>query len=990
MSEGFRPKKVTKSEIPPDIHKAYQGTSFSDEDLLSLATLLAQGKAIREASFTKAKQKLYEDGVKTKVQIAADRIKAMYSSKEGVNVNSTLFENPLLKRYVLSKQNNESPSDENTEITSSMSGYGARNRIRKIEDELGSTEVPENDKGRLEEERDTLKRQLADINETKRSTKEASQERTSIQTDATHAEKQKALAQVLSDADVLELREDQIVPAAADVLELSTNQIAETEAYAAREDRAQKFAEKYNISETRDAMLAAEGEYASAIKDLKSKAIAFPWKEVPQEVQEKYDNAILAWRGAITEAVKDQPKREQQRATIISFRDTILREEEARQRATLEASTIKDQKLFAKALSWSGSALALAAKGIVKTYLGTTKVAGRAFAAGHAEIREQLHGEGVSEQVLIERYTKASRVLSMAALGTVMFGGVASAGVGFSFLYRATRGTLGLWAASLGLGSAAGAASGELYSKTRGEKLRENKRSSKRNQTSDAGELAQERKDNRLGKNERIKKEKQWAEMAAAFLAGGSTSVLAGMTLLELTPESLGLPHHTPGASSHGVGSAEKSSLPSQHLPVQKETFNGLDKTVDFNGEGADRLVHDLRAELDKYPDLKSRYPDFYKTILTGRSHDIAFALGLSDQTGHSFIGQNSHIKVTPQGELTFYDGVHDKPHTLFSEKDGLHPFKPAHVHDVAHDKLEQRPHKAQVVHERAVTHHKPRLETNDDHEAVARANKAEFAREQKGQFANRTEVPPVRTAAPVAPPQPAPAPEAIPPKPITPEVAPTGSAISEVPSQPVAAPEPPPSVSATPEVAPQPAPAPESMPTQSAGAIETATQTGTSGSVDTQATPERPSITNTEAATTPEATPAPQPTLTPETTPAPADTVGREEIVVRGNVAETSTLPASAIDQTFPRPYLTEKGVVSVFGGDPDEQREIASIYARLHAGVRVRFTVPRHGFLGTIGPRVEEMVADKDGNVSTVKVNAFGKRFEAIDPSTFTSILK
>ena len=83
------PRKATpKKEFPPDPAKeAFEGSSFTSENILVLAKMQADGKQINAASFKGTKFKLYEGGVKSEIDELAKRITKIYkrSNIEGTH-----------------------------------------------------------------------------------------------------------------------------------------------------------------------------------------------------------------------------------------------------------------------------------------------------------------------------------------------------------------------------------------------------------------------------------------------------------------------------------------------------------------------------------------------------------------------------------------------------------------------------------------------------------------------------------------------------------------------------------------------------------------------------------------------------------------------------------------------------------------------------------------------------------------------------------------
>jgi hypothetical protein len=291
----------------------------------------------------------------------------------------------------------------------------------------------------------------------------------------------------------------------------------ENSVYDRREERAQKFAEKYGISGQRDAMLQSEAAYEQEIRRLKGASIRLPWKKISKQVQERYDNSRRLWAEtlrAYTSTIENP--REKAEAKIISFRDTVMRAEEARIQATLEGSSEHNKKFFNKAIAWTSRV----PKGMLSMFTKGTNTLGTGLATVHAKGFKAFGKETTDMEKLVERYRRASRIMSGAALGSLLApaltGSLGAAALG-TFVFKAARGTVGFT-----LGTIAGHKAGSLYEKTIGESLRANLRNAKRSSSMSLDESVRAL---RLGTGESIAGQKRLIEVLTAVLAGGATSL---------------------------------------------------------------------------------------------------------------------------------------------------------------------------------------------------------------------------------------------------------------------------------------------------------------------------------------------------------------------------------------------------------------------------------------------------------------------------------
>lgn len=153
-------------------------------------------------------------------------------------------------------------------------------------------------------------------------------------------------------------------------------------------------------------------------------------------------------------------------------------------------------------------------------------------------------------------------------------------------------------------------------------------------------------------------------------------------------------------------------------------------------GEGADKLLSDLQEQLrSQYGDVKTA-PENVQALLNHGPHRTAELLGLGHESGGVMLHPGDTLGVDDQGRLVFHDNIHDRDRIIIDEKHELHPLKghaiKAHVTET---------HKAHATHEHVqhpVQHPRSTIETSAgkaDADAVARANRVELLREQKGQF---------------------------------------------------------------------------------------------------------------------------------------------------------------------------------------------------------------------------------------------------------------
>jgi len=281
-----------------------------------------------------------------------------------------------------------------------------------------------------------------------------------------------------------------------------------------RENRAKEFAEKFAVTREREAMLAVEREYQDWIARRESTSLRFLKKDMPQKLQEKYNLARKTWREALTASVNEKGSDyERIKAQAITFQDTVMRAEEARQAARLEGLDARSKTTFGKVTGWARKA----ALALPKGYMWTTEKAGSGMARAFTRDSAKLEARKQS-------YIRATRIVSSAAIGTVLLGGIGTAGVGLSLAIRAARGTFGV-----AIGTAAGYGAGKLYKGTVGERKHQNLRHAKRNQK--GLKLKWQEESFARGNASSRARQQRTIEIVAALLGGGAAALGSGAAL---------------------------------------------------------------------------------------------------------------------------------------------------------------------------------------------------------------------------------------------------------------------------------------------------------------------------------------------------------------------------------------------------------------------------------------------------------------------------
>lgn len=1064
MKEGFKPR-APKKEIPPDIHKAFQGTSFSDEDILSLATLLAEGKVINVASFTGVKHKLYEKGVKDEIQTAADRIKAIYASTEGVKVNNSLFEDHLVKQYVLGKfaskpapsledaidpaaksppaSGEEIPQEDivleksrkrgtlsvgdnaleasieiqkqrlaNNKITKearddtrerldvlqsfSTDETRTRHKMQELESQLSSKNISESDKGKIEEERDELRRKLNDTTKEKSLPKTGHQQESGK--DYTNEPQQTSVPNEATslDSSVLELTPDQIISEAytsrdarspreytqedgmaalkgpmQNIAGLQHSESTEdghtvgenrTEFQALRdklqpnsgESTAEKdileLSEEYKPQTVeaapaeRAVLTEAENEYLAAYT--KFHANKKFWNSEPKALkalEKTYNEARLGYADAldvrlggrmlekytkrnvplmvpaedgtlIQNPLLDPARADRVRERynrLIRFNEVIKPAAEKKLAARTEALSEKDQGIASKAY---------------EKYLDINK---------SLELKYGKQGARAIRSVMFAAVFTAGATLGAAGLAAIGVGSFSSAAlyaaVGIipakaakSFVSGLVGGRLGVSLSDTFQASRFGNASVEKGRENLSN-LQQSGRTISLNSVEDLeGYDKKQANLSSVASGEQLRRNK--------FLIQFLTSVGLGVGTAEVISHWNSIEHLVVGDSTESAAvsntdtpsSTKSSPLESSKVPgVRPDTTPAKVEFTVAKGEGANQLFQDLKAH---YPDPE-HYPTNIKALLNHQPAEVAKILGFGRENGGIMLHPQDSISLNDQGRLIFHDHLHNKDIVVMDEK-GISDEWSTKVHKLheAHTQstTEHHPKRVHTVSEH-VKSPRPHIKSFDakaDQEAVAAANRAEFAREQSGDFSVITTVPADAVSQSSVIPETPPALET---------QAPSGSSIpqSETPSTSL-----PESTSSTP--------------------------------IDTARTPEAPAAETISS--------APRSEIAPTEAGTPS-----------GNSVESAILPAESIDKALPHTYLTNTGEVTVFGGTLDQRMEWAKAYAQLHPGEIVRYMVPRHGFLGTIKEHVEGFLSSDGKAVSALKLGTDGKPFNAINPGTF-----
>lgn len=288
-----------------------------------------------------------------------------------------------------------------------------------------------------------------------------------------------------------------------------------------REARAKEMADRLGISDKREAMLGLEDAYK---KEIAANHGGF-FNKKESKVAMAYAEARVAWTTALRESSSQLDGRRRLEAHAIGIRDTILREEALRQQGKIEGLSERGKTAMGTATRWG----ALPFKKAFQGYQLTTKKAGEGVASVHQFLsKKELNDD--EKKLLAAKYTKAVRIISSAGVATVLFGGFGTLNVGLSFGLRAARGALGIAA-----GASVGAAAGQVYKDTLGEKSRLALRKEKRGVVQSVQDLLRfesaQQKGNRIAR-ERAQKN---VELAAAFITGAGFAAGSGAAIHTIT-----------------------------------------------------------------------------------------------------------------------------------------------------------------------------------------------------------------------------------------------------------------------------------------------------------------------------------------------------------------------------------------------------------------------------------------------------------------------
>lgn len=226
-----------------------------------------------------------------------------------------------------------------------------------------------------------------------------------------------------------------------------------------REARAQKFAEKYEITSEREALLIAEENYADAIRRRNESFFKLEFRDdaATKGQREILESAIQKWRIALAKAgekaEKGGVKQDALSARFIGARDAMMRMEQVRQRAIAEGLDNRSKTTIGKLDAWANK---LNAK-----VFSAAGAAAKGFGKLSETIGGRVAGLVFDKEEDAAKYQRASRIIGSAAIMTAIFApfGAATAGAaGAAFVWRAGRG-IGGWL----LGTAAGTGAGKIY-----------------------------------------------------------------------------------------------------------------------------------------------------------------------------------------------------------------------------------------------------------------------------------------------------------------------------------------------------------------------------------------------------------------------------------------------------------------------------------------------------------------------------------------------
>lgn len=673
-----------------------------------------------------------------------------------------------------------------------------------------------------------------------------------------------------------------------------------------REQKAEKFAEKFGLTEARGTLHAAEEAYKAVLQE--GRTTIWPLKDhAINAAADAYADAQIAWRTALDEATQSADKKDKIVARFIGIRDTSLRPEALRQEAAQALLEAKEGKLGTKIGGW----MKRGALGIYGAYKEGTAYLGDKAAGAHQRLTNKADSLDEKELIenrkkLAERYTRSVRIVGGAIVASAVTGGWA--GLGLPLLLRIARG-----GASVTFGAAAGGAAGKFYDKTINARRQQDLMETLRNieggiGITDKAALEAEQKIYARGNAQARAKGRQLAEAGATLAVAGATSLGTGMaanhyTHLEsvknaaktLSEHPTPTPSHTPThAPTSGAGVTKPEDAPtgvasSAAVPERPHvSFSTPESPVGLvvgagihnHGEGTGILFEHLKSVIRSNGVFAKNPSAGLRHFLETNPND------LSREVGKAFDGNGMRVHMgdkftVDEHQNVWFEPVKGKPQLFIENQDGAH-FKVHHLTESPRAAVET-PVRSPV---RAEVPSKPSAVISE---------------------------PKVSEAAPTTPSAPGVQPEALTPSPVPEQLstfAPAESVQSSAPAPepvPEYVPTPEPQAPAAPPVQPEsiptPAPAPETVPVA----------------------PTAP----TEAPVPPPAPSAPIDSA-PSAPSAPAESL---LMTPRGLPIDTSTPSAYSFD------LPSGKSGIAIFGGSSDDRLLAAQEYLASHPGATVRF---------------------------------------------------
>ncbi|HWU24609.1 MAG TPA: hypothetical protein VN086_02555 [Candidatus Paceibacterota bacterium] len=716
-----------------------------------------------------------------------------------------------------------------------------------------------------------------------------------------------------------------------------------------REQKAERFAEKFGLTEAREQLHAAEEAYKDALQWKRS--TVWPLKDVAiQAAEEEYIQAQLAWRSALGAATENAKGQDKIMARFIGIRDTTLRPEALRQEAAREMLEAKEGKLGTKITGWIKSG----ARRIYSAYKEGTAYVGDKAAGVHQRLTHKE--ESLNERQLIEnrkrlaeRYTRSVRIVGGAIVMSAATGGWA--GLGLPLLLRIGRGGAGVI-----LGASAGGAAGKWYEKNVNAQRQQDLLEILRDidggiGVRDAAALAAEKKAYARGNAKARAKGRQLVEAGATLAVAGTTSLATGMAANHYThlesvqkaantlSENPGLapthaptpiPTHTPAA---GV---EASVRPQVNFPTPKTPLGPVvSASIDTRGEGMGVLFENLKSAIRANGSFATNPSGGLRHFLETNPNILSREVGKAFDGNGMRMHMGDHFTVD-EHENIWYEPAHGKSQLFIENQDNTH-FKVHHLTESPRIAAE------------APVHPRVRTEVPSKPSAVVSEPKTPVTE-------------PVTN--PTTAPAPAAQPEALTPSP-TPEqpstVAPTESVQPSAPT-----PEPAPETVATPEPqAPTPSPVqPESIPAPSPEPIPAAP---------------------TEAPVPPSVAPSAPIESAPS---APVPSASPESILMtpRGLPIDTSSPSAYSFD------LPSGKSGIAIFGGSSDDRLLAAQEYLATHPGATVRFESTVKNLLsGKEQTTTLEWSSDPNGQILATPSSVFegDAPIPKVDPNLFSKRL-